>query len=575
VASGHVAGGENAMADTAARRPELASLRRSRRLPVIWAVPIVAIAIGAWLAWDTLSKQGPRIVVSFQDAEGLQIGQSQLKFKDIALGTVQGLEFTPDHRRVLVTIATTRQAEPMLTAGTQFWVVKPRLFAGNLSGFSTLLSGAYVGMVPGDSNARPAREFVGREEPPVLESDVPGRTFLLKSSQLGSLNLGSPVFYRGLLVGQVLGWDIGDMAESVTIHAFVRSPFDSYVHDETRFWNASGVSVKLGAGGVDMQVESLRALLLGGIAFDTPTGKNASKTSAADRVFPLFLNQDAAKSASYSRKISLVTYFTDSVRGLTAGSDVAIHGLKVGQVTDVRLTYDAAKDKVLAPVRFEVEPERVIGVGHQVFDNPEQGLAELLRHGLRATLQSGNLLTGEMYIGLEFVPDASGADVTKENGAFVVPSAESGGLSGLQSAANELLRNVNAIPFASIGQNLEAMTKGMNEITNGPQAKEALDSLAATMRDAQQAVRQLDSNLTPALKRLPDITNSLQGTLKQSSEMLRSLDGAYGDNSQFHRDLNRLLAQLNDAVRSLRSLADLLTRHPEALVRGRPGGGTE
>jgi paraquat-inducible protein B len=295
----------------------------------------------------------------------------------------------------------------------------------------------------------------------------------------------------------------------------------------------------------------------------------------ADRVFPLFANQDAAKSASYSRKISLVTYFTDSVRGLTAGSDVAIHGLKVGQVTDVRLTYDPAKDKVLAPVRFEVEPERVIGVGHQVFDNPEQGLAELLRHGLRATLQSGNLLTGEMYIGLEFVPNASAADVTKEDGAFVVPSAESGGLSGLQSAANELLRNVNAIPFASIGQNLEAMTKGMNEITNGPQAKEALDSLAATMRDAQQAVRQLDSNLTPALKRLPDITNSLQGTLKQSSEMLRSLDGAYGDNSQFHRDLNRLLAQLNDAVRSLRSLADLLTRHPEALVRGRPGGGTE
>jgi paraquat-inducible protein B len=563
------------MADTTTRRPELASVRRSRRLPVIWAVPIVAIAIGVWLAWDTLSKQGPRIVISFQDAEGLQIGQSQLKYKDIALGTVQRLEFTPDHRRVLVTIATTRQAEPMLTEGTEFWVVKPRLFAGNLSGFSTLLSGAYVGMVPGDSNAKPAREFRGREEPPVLESDVPGHTFLLKSNQLGSLNLGSPVFYRGLAVGQVLGWDIGDMAESVTIHAFVRAPFDSYVHDETRFWNASGVSVKLGAGGVDMQVESLRALLLGGIAFDTPTGKDVSKVSAADHVFPLFATQDAAKSASYSRKIPLVTYFTGSVRGLTAGSEVTFHGLKVGEVTDVRLTYDAAKDKVLAPVRFEVEPERVIGIGRRIYDNPQQGLADLLRHGLRATLESGNLLTGEMFVGLEFVPDAPTAEVTMQDGAFVLPSTESGGLAGLQAAANELLRNVNAIPFATIGRNLEAMTQGMNEIANAPQVKESLDSLAATMRSAQNAIQQLDSNVGPALKRLPELTNTLQATLNQSSQMLRSLDTGYGNNSQFYRDLNRLLAQSNDAMRSLRSLSDLLTRHPEALVRGRPGGGTE
>ncbi len=203
------------------------AVRRSRRLPVIWAIPIIAVAIGAWLAWDTLSKEGPRIVVSFEDAEGLQPGQSQLKYKDIILGTVKSLEFTKDRRRVLVSIATTAQAEPFLTSWTQFWVVKPRLFAGNISGFSTLLSGSYIGLLPGDAAAKAERKFVGREEPPLLDSDVPGRTFMLKTDQLGSVNLGSPVFYRGLSVGQVLGWDIGDMAKSVTIHAFVRAPFDS------------------------------------------------------------------------------------------------------------------------------------------------------------------------------------------------------------------------------------------------------------------------------------------------------------------------------------------------------------
>jgi paraquat-inducible protein B len=191
------------------RNPERTAVRHSRRLPVIWAIPIIAIAIGVWLAWDTLSTEGPTIVVLFADAEGLQVGQSQPKFKDIILGTVKSLEFTKDRRRVLVSIATTAQAEPFLTYGTQFWVVKPRLFAGNISGFGTLLSGAHVGLLPGDAAAKAERKFVGREDPPVLDSDMPGRTVLLTTDQLRSVSLGSPIFYRGLSV--VLGWEISDM----------------------------------------------------------------------------------------------------------------------------------------------------------------------------------------------------------------------------------------------------------------------------------------------------------------------------------------------------------------------------
>ena len=221
----------------------------------MWLIPLVAVAIGGWLAWDTLSKEGPVITLSFETAEGLQAGQSQLKFKDIVLGTVQSLDLTEDHKRVLVKIATTRQAEPLLTDTTTFWVVKPRLFAGNLSGLSTLLSGAYVGMLPGETPGTPQRSFVGREDPPVLETNVPGHTFLLKAPRVGSISIGSPVFFRDLDVGTVLGWDIADMVTSVTIHVFVRAPYDSYVHDESRFWDASGFSLKLGGTGIDVQVE--------------------------------------------------------------------------------------------------------------------------------------------------------------------------------------------------------------------------------------------------------------------------------------------------------------------------------
>jgi paraquat-inducible protein B len=563
------------MSETEHEALEQASVHQSRRLPVIWAIPILAILIGAWLAWDTLSKEGPKIVLSFEDAEGLQIGQSQLKFKDITLGTVKSLDFTQDRQQVLVTIATTAQAEPFLTTGTQFWVVKPRLFAGNISGFNTLLSGAYIGMLPGDAAAKPERKFVGREEPPVMETAVPGRTFLLKSDQLGSVSLGSPVFYRGLSVGEVLGWDIGNLAESVTIHAFVRAPFDTYVHDQTRFWNASGVSVNLGGAGVQVQVESLRALLLGGIAFETPATAPSSGISVADHEFPLFSNQESAKAASYSRKIPLLVYFSSSVRGLGVGSDVVMHGLKIGQVTDVRLTYDAAKDAILAPVRLEIEPERIVGVGRKVVSNVSEMVQTLVGKGLRAELQSGNLVTGEMLVSLEFVPDAPAATVTMQDGAFVLPTTASSGLSGLQASAGDLLRNVNAIPFASIGQSLDAMTKHMNDLTNGPQLQQTLTALAATMSEAQSVMKKVDTDMGPVLKQLPELTATLQSTLKQSNQLIKSVDTGYGDNTQFHRDLDRLMAQLNDAVRSFRALADLLVQHPEALVRGRTGSASQ
>ena len=222
-------------------------------------------------------------------------------------------------------------------------------------------------MLPGEAGGKTQREFVGQEDPPILQANVPGHTFILKAKKLGSISLGSPVFFRDLNVGEVLGWDIADMAEYVTIRTFVRAPYDSYVHDETRFWNASGVSVKLAGAGVEVQMESLKALLLGGIAFETPKAEIHAAVTAENHVFPLFADRDAANNASYTRKIPVISYFPGSVKGLVPGSEVTMHGLQVGYVTDVRLEYDKAKDMVVAPVRYTVEPERVVGVGVRVF----------------------------------------------------------------------------------------------------------------------------------------------------------------------------------------------------------------
>ena len=546
-----------------------ATTRRSRRISVIWIIPLVAVAIGGWLAWDTWSKEGPTIRISFDSGEGLQPGQSQLKFRDIVFGTVKSLELAPDHTHVVVTVATTHEAKPLLTDQTVFWVVKPRLFAGNVSGLETLLSGSYIGMMPGKAGGKVQHKFVGQEDPPILQENIPGHTFLLKAERLGSISVGSPVFFRDLSVGEVLGWDIADMAEYVTIRAFVRAPYDSYVHDETRFWNASGVSVKLAGAGVEVQMESLKALLLGGIAFDTPEAEIHTAATAENHVFPLFRDRDRAEAASYTRKIPLVSYFPGSVSGLARGSEVTMHGLVIGRVTDVRLAYDADKDIVVAPVRFEVEPERVVGVGVRVYKTDAESVEALLKAGLRASLQSASLITGQQVVALDFVTDAPPATLTKEGEDFVLLTIEGGGFAGLASSANDLLNKVGTIPFDQIGKSLGGILKSVNDATQGPQLKKVLTDLSAMIASAQAMMQRLDT------KQLPQLTADLEKTLTSANKLVLSLDSGYGDNTKFSRDLERLMAQTTDAVRSMRALADLLARHPEALVKGRPAGQLE
>jgi paraquat-inducible protein B len=546
-----------------------ATTRRSRRISIIWVIPIVAVAIGAWLAWDTWSKEGPTIKVSFDSAEGLQAGQSQLKYKDITLGTVKSLELTPDHTRVVVTIGTTHQAKPLLTDKTIFWVVKPRLFAGNISGIETLLSGSYVGMMPSEAGGKEQHEFVGKEDPPILQANIPGHTFQIKAQRLGSISVGSPVFFRDLNVGEVLGWDIADMAEYVTIRAFVRAPYDGYVHDESRFWNASGVSVKLAGAGVEVQMESLKALLLGGIAFETPPAEIHAAVSTENHVFPLFADREAAEDASYTRSIPVISYFPGSVKGLAPGSEVTMHGLQVGQVTDVRLVYDADNDTIEAPVRYEVQPERILGVGKRLFKTDQEAAEAVIKKGLRASLQSANLITGQQVVALDFVKDAPPEPVTKEGEDFVLPTSEGGGFASLATSANDLLNKVNTIPFDQIGKSLTGILTSVNDMTQGPQMKKTLTDLSTMIASAQGMIQRLDT------RQLPELAGNLEKTLTSANKLVLSLDSGYGDNTKFNRDLDRLMAQTTDAVRSIRALADLLARHPEALIKGRPEGPLE
>ncbi|MFL5285671.1 MAG: intermembrane transport protein PqiB [Rhodopila sp.] len=369
-------------------------LSRRRRIPLIWLIPIVTLLIGGWLAWDTLSKRGPTITITFDSGEGLQAGQSRIKHKDVTLGLVTNVALSPDASHVIVTAEMNREARPFLGDQTRFWVVTPRLFAGQISGLETLISGAYIELLPSATGGQAATAFSGQETPPVLSTNVPGRTFLVRAPRVGSVSIGSSVFFRDLNVGTVLGWDVGSMVEDVTIHAFVRAPYDSYVHDGSRFWNASGVSVKLGAQGVQVELASVKALLLGGVAFDTPKEALDTPVSGEKHEFPLYADQEAAKNASFHRRVPVISYFPGSVAGLAAGSPVTFQGLRLGEVTSIGMQYDPVTDTIRTPVHYEVEPERIANAGIAAKRGPLENARFLVEHGMRAQIKSANLLTG-------------------------------------------------------------------------------------------------------------------------------------------------------------------------------------
>jgi paraquat-inducible protein B len=551
-----------------------AAKRRQRRIPLIWLVPLVTALIGGWLAWDTFSKRGPTITIEFDSASGLTAGQSQLKFKDVSLGTVKSIDIAPDLSKVIVTVETTRDATPLLTDKTIFWVVKPQLFAGRISGLDTLLAGSYIGMMPSTEKGKAQHHFVGKTDPPILESSVPGTTFRLETKRIGSISLGSPIFYRDIEVGTVLGWDLADMARHVTIHAFIRAPFNEYVHDDSLWWDASGISIKLTGNGVKVQLESVKALLLGGIAFETDPDRKGS-SSPPDQVFPLYANREAANSAGYGRKLHMVSRFQGSVAGLAVGADVTLHGLKIGEVTELGLVFDPKINRIVVPVHYQVEADRVGGVAGDRDIAPGTVAADMVRRGFRATLDTSSLLTGTKIVALQYIADAPPEELERDGDIFIVPSSETGGLDTITRSAAELLGKINSIDFAGIGKSLSGTAKGMDDIVNGPQLKKTLAALEATMADAQDLMRKLDSGAAPAIARLPEISKSLDDSLAQINRLAASLNTGYGDNSRFSREIDRLLPQLNETARSFRALADLLSRHPEALIQGRTNKGKE
>ncbi len=553
-----------------------AKVRHARRISLVWAIPVVTALIAGFLGYRTLSQQGPTIEIRFADGDGIEVGKTPVKYKNVQLGVVKSLSLADDLKTVRVTAQMQREAEPVLTENARFWVVKPRASITQISGLDTLLSGSYIAVDPGMSGGASRAHFRGLAQPPIVQSDVPGRTFVLNADRLGSLTPGAPLFFRDLSVGYVLGYDTDNIADRVAIHVFVRAPYDKYVHTDSNFWNASGIGIKFGADGVDIELESLEAVLAGGIAFDTPDPANKAALAKEGEEFTLYGDKAAALSSHFSRRLPFVAYFEgSSVRGLGPGSPVELYGITIGTVKSVSLDFDDATQRFRVPVRFEIEPGRIGLSEEKLSDNQLlQAIREMVDQGLRVQLRASNILTGQQVMALDFFPHARHALLATAGKDSVMPSMPPQ-IDNLSRAVSDILDKVSKLPLAEIADNLNTALKGASDIANSPDLKKSVASLSETLSSVKVVVDQMNRDLTPTLQKLPQMADGIQKVIAQTSQLAGSLNTGYGGNSKFKRDVDRALLQFTDTARSFRVLADLLSVHPEALILGRTGQETK
>nr|WP_321984233.1 MlaD family protein [uncultured Lichenicoccus sp.] len=541
---------------------------RPTRFSLIWLIPIIVVAIGAWLGWQTISRRGPEITIQFDDADGLTAGQTQVKHKSVGLGTVEGIGLSKDLQHVEVRVQMSSQSAPLLTKNAKFWVVRPRLSGASVSGLDTLISGAFIAIDPGKAGEDVGEtHFIGLDSPPGVRSDEPGQTFTLMTGSLGSLGQGSPVFFRDLQAGEVLGYKLPANGRGpIPVQVFVKHPYDGFLRRDTRFWDVSGLRAEFGGGGLHLQVESLQALISGGVEFGLPSERRDKQAEQAPggTVFKLYQSKQEADTAGYHERVHVVTYLRTSVKGLDAGSPVEMFGIQVGEVTEVKLQIDRDNGDSQVRVAMEVQPERVLSDAELQGSSVFTVIQAMVNRGLRAETDTDNLLFGSAMISLAFVPKAEPEKLSLEGGAIVLPS-QPGGMAGIMDSLSTVSAKLAALPLSQIGDSLSSLLAHADATVASPQLKQALVELNQTLASTNHLVQNADHGLTPFLQRLPQISDQLQKAIDNANGALAS----YGGNSDFHNSLQRTLDQLNSTARSIRSLTDYLNRHPSSLIFGR------
>ncbi len=520
-------------------------------MSLIWLIPAIALLAAGWLAFQALVELSSNITITFKTAEGITIG-THIKYRNVDVGTVKSITLSEDHSQVEVSAKLVKQAKSMLVKDARFWVVRPRISGGGVSGLGTVLSGTHIGMDTGKSSES-AREFIGLERPPIVTSDLPGHQFTLLSDDIGSLDIGSPVYFRHIQAGQVVAFELSPSGKQVIVTIFVNAPYDRFVNTSTRFWHSKGIDIKLDSNGVKINTESLVSILLGSIVFENIGDTNQLAQAPQNTSFRAFSSQDEALKVLDTHILHGVMTFQESVRGLSPGAQIDFRGIVIGEVISNSIDFDAITKKINVIVTVDIYPDRIhskINSSHHIMHAPaNEFIGALINRGLRGQLRTSNILTGQLYIALDFFPNLPKATFDPNKTPFELPTTP-GSLGELQVNLASIANKINKIPFEAIGNDLHKTLTTANRLMTqldqkvAPDARETLADLRSTLAAAKTAI------------------NSAQGSLT-------AIENSVGADGQLQQDAHATLLEVTRAAQSTRALADYLERHPEALIHGK------
>jgi paraquat-inducible protein B len=524
--------------------PEALAAPPSRWRPsLVWLVPALAALIAVWVGLRALTEKGPTITISFKNAEGLEVGKTTIKYRSVDLGVITAIDLSKDSSGVLVTAQLSRKAKPLLVEDTVFWVVRPRVALAGISGLQTILTGPHIALDAGKSDVE-RDSFVGLESPPAITADRPGRQFVLKAEDMGSLDVGSPIYFRRSNVGQVVSASLD--RTGVTFGIFVSAPYDEYVTTNVRFWHASGVDLTVDAAGVRVDSQSLASIIVGGIAFELPPRSPPGPLAAPMHTFTLFSGRDAALRRPDTRTDTYVLVFNKSVRGLSPGASVDFLGLNMGEVTDISLEFDPKKGDFQAIVEIDLHPDRLRSRVPEVNLESEADsralLERLIGRGLRAQLRSGNLLTGQLYVAFDFFPGTPAVALDVSRKPLQLPTVP-GGLDELQGSVVRILNKLEKIPTDKLGDEVVGAARELREV----------------LRGSNRLVGKLET----------EVSGEGGSLFAEARKALGSAQQVLSSDAPVQRDLRDALSDLSRAARSLRALTDFLERHPEAILQGK------
>lgn len=586
-------------------------------LSAIWLPPLIALAIAIWLAVKAFQSKGPEIDIIINDASGIVAGKTDIRYKNIRVGKVKDLYFDDDLKRVHVVAQLDATMNTVLSSCTRFWVVKPRISVGEISGLSTLMSGSYIGLDPGNPELGIySDQFTALPAPPrVLSGDV-GKQFTLRANSLGSLDIGSPVYYRKIQVGTVTGYhltgiekytethtsplykstcksdnpideeekksapeiDSGSMVNHVEIDVFVKSPYDRFVKTNSHFWNVSGFGLDIGVSGIKAHVASLSSLLSGGVEFDSTERSNDMADDST--TFPLYKNKTAVKEGEYTLAYKYGMLFSDSVRGLYVGAPVEYRGIKVGEVTEISFSPSVAQFVSLGSkqgsgalrtvstfpaidnssndiqVIVTLQPERLELPQTPSVSEIEASLKFFVDLGLRAQLKRGNLLTGSLFIDLVNAPEYEGELKKGQDYAFL-PTIP-GEYEVLSQQVANLLDKLNKFPIGEIGISLMASLEDLQGVMHNVSEKRITSKADTALTEVKSIVGRLNKTV--------DLADTALSTMDQT---LGTVDRTVAADSQIYYDISRMAQSLTRAAQSFETLTEELNRKPNALIFGR------